>query len=87
MLVGCPSTLPPPHPVTDTDKCDAAELKLQELQCKDVRGRLIGGPNLSGAPFAETCRTNQQEGGIWMNPKCLSEIKSCKEIDPCLQQQ
>lgn len=73
-----------PHPVTDTDKCGDAESRLVALDCRDDRGRLLGGPNLKGVPFQERCRTAHNVG-VWLNPLCLSNISNCKEIEACLK--
>lgn len=85
LLAACPNNnLPPPHPVVDTDMCEAAEQNLLKLECKDRRGRLLGGPNLHDEPFRQTCK-NTQDSAVWLNPRCLSTIKDCKEVDGCLQ--
>lgn len=64
------------------DICAAAEAKLLTLQCKDPRGRLLGGPNLSGTKWADICR-DVTAGQADMKPGCISVAKSCTEVEAC----
>lgn len=71
-----------PVPVVDTDWCESAEVNIKQLNCKDP----VGNPmwvNLKGEPFATTCRILQEQGGIFIDPKCIATVSSCKEIDQC----
>ena len=83
-LAGCPKTYHPgPTPdVRDTDQCEAAEEKLEELECKDRRGDPMW-VNRKGEPFQETCRIAQEEGTIFLNPKCIANAKTCEEANDC----
>jgi hypothetical protein len=79
----CPPS-PPPDPVrptptpvpTDTEYCDLAENHLTELNCVE------GQPTKKGVHFGAVCRELQSRG-VFINPKCLTEIKSCAEVDVC----
>lgn len=80
----CPPAPPTPDPVqptptpvpTDTEWCDLAENHLTELNCVE------GQPTKKGVHFGAMCRELQSHG-IFINPKCLAEIKSCAEVDVC----
>ena len=83
LLTGCPP--PPPNPipdVTDTEVCPAAEARLEELQCKDRKGDPMW-VNKRGEHFADTCKKAQEEGGIFVNPRCISTAQSCEEAKAC----
>lgn len=86
-LAGCPPVLDPHHPgptpdVVDTDQCESAEKKLEELECKDRRGDPMW-VNKKGERFQETCRRAQEEGTIFLNPKCIANAKTCEEANVC----
>lgn len=83
VFIGCGPSRNPNAP-TDNDQCPAAEKKLLELQCRDPRGELIGGPNKHGVPFRDRC-VETQNTAVPLNPTCLAKINDCKEVDPCLQ--
>jgi len=61
---------------TDSEWCDLAENHLTELNCIEAQ------PTKKGVHFGAFCRELQQNG-IFINPKCLAEIKSCSEVDVC----
>lgn len=80
-LMGCPQ---PVSPINTADEafCPAAQQTLLNLQCKDSRGRLFGGPNKSNEDYATICRRNI-ENNVPMYAECTSKITDCKELDPC----
>lgn len=84
-LTSCfgPTTNVPVHPVTDTDQCGLAEKNLLALECKDRRGRLLGGPNLHGESYKARCEALQLQQNVWINPKCKAEAKTCEEAAAC----
>lgn len=68
---------PQPTPiVTGTNYCDKAQENLLRLNCVE------GHSTKKGKPFAQFCRETQ-ENGIFINPKCLSEITDCGQVDSC----
>ena len=69
----------PPSP---NDACSAAEANLLALGCKDSRGRLLGGPNLHGVPWAQICRENAANG-VDMKPTCIVAKTSCAGVFAC----
>lgn len=69
------SPRPTPIPV-DVDMCDAAEVHLIALSCPE------GQPTKRGTRFADICR-ELSAAGIFPNPRCLANIKSCSEVDVC----
>ncbi len=81
---GCPPSPSSPDPVkptptpvpTDTEWCDLAENHLTELNCVE------GQPTKKGIHFGAFCR-ELQANGIYINPRCLAEVKSCAEVDVC----
>ncbi len=86
-LAGCPVTQDPVKPlpvpeVVDTDLCGEAEKNVKKLQCKNRDGTPMW-VNKLGETFAETCRIAQDEGGIFLNPRCVSVAPTCKEINQC----
>jgi len=72
---------PTPTP-TDTGHCLQAEQKLKRLQCKDRAGDPMW-VNRHGERFRDTCKTAQEEGGIFLNPKCIANARSCTEVNQC----
>lgn len=87
VITGCPPVPELHHPgptpdVVDTDECEAAEKRLEELECKDRRGDPMW-VNKRGERFQETCRIAQDEGTIFLNPKCIANAKTCEEANTC----
>ncbi len=80
----CPPPGPTPDPVpprptpvpTDSEWCDLAENRLTELNCPESQ------PTKKGVHFGAFCRELQSKG-IFINPKCLAEVKSCAGVDVC----
>lgn len=69
----------PPHPTpipVDVDMCDAAEAHLIAIGCPE------GQPTKRGTKFSDVCR-ELSAAGIFPNPRCLSTVKSCAEVDVC----
>lgn len=62
--------------VTDTQYCDLAQSHLIALKCDE------GNPTKKGKSFSTVCRETQ-DNGIFINPKCLSEVTTCDQIDSC----
>jgi len=82
-----PAPPQPPAPAADsgvvlTPDCVAAQANLLKLQCKDARGRLLGGPNEHGTPFAAVC-TDDFGKGIDIHAKCLAAASSCAGASSC----
>lgn len=73
---------PVPKPVPDSDFCAAAERQLEKLECRDPRGDPMW-VNRSGERFADTCRKIQDEGGIFLDPRCIASAKTCQEANAC----
>ena len=69
--------VPAPTPIVkDTDYCEAAGKRLEELKCKESV------PTKTGKTFAEFCRETQN-AGIYLNPVCLSKITNCNQVNCC----
>lgn len=78
---------PPPAPSADAapaplDACGKAQATLLRLQCKDARGRLLGGPNEHGASFAAVCRDDATKG-VDVHPACLAAATTCAGVSSC----
>jgi len=74
---GSDPVVPRPTPIpTDVDMCDAAEIHLIALSCPE------GQPTKRGTRFSDICR-ELSAAGIFPNPRCLANIKSCSEVDVC----
>jgi hypothetical protein len=69
-------------PVTDTSFCQNAEYHLRDLQCKDAAGDLMW-INKLGEHFAITCQRIQDQGGIFLDPRCIASAKTCEEAKLC----
>lgn len=86
LTTGCPSTTPKPvgptPVVRDTDVCGDAGKNIEKLQCRDRRGDPMW-VNRNGEKFEETCRTAQEEGGIFLDPKCIAEATTCEQVLAC----
>lgn len=84
LLTACPKTYEPkPAPIPkDTDQCLAAEQQLEKLQCRDRAGDPMW-VNKIDERFGETCRKAQQEGRIFLNPKCVAEAPDCDKAKSC----
>lgn len=68
---------PIPTPiVTDSEFCLVAEQHLESMQC--VKHSFTP----DGKSFAPFCKETQASG-IFINPKCLSEVKTCDQVLDC----
>jgi hypothetical protein len=66
-----------PNEVVDTDWCPKAELNLKKLQCKARDGSFMH------ENFTSICEEIQEEGGIFVNPRCVATSSTCDEIKKC----
>ena len=92
MFQNCtPSTTDPvpprPTPIpTDTNLCQTAEQHLQQMcnanQEENAYCCAIVAPTKKGKTFTQFCEQKQNDG-VSLNPKCLSEVKTCGEVDSC----
>ena len=71
-----------PVDVTVLEACTLAEKNLLRLQCKDSHGRLLGGANAHGQPFAKTC-ADAIEKRVDVHPICIAQAKTCLEVSSC----
>lgn len=73
---------PRPIPIapTDTEMCPDACQNLRALGCEE------GEPLLDGTTCEAFCEYMQDEGH-WLNPKCISSIERCSEIESCGEMQ
>ena len=91
--ISCKSDyVPPKQPpvVTDTEMCGKAEENLKVLvqQDKDPDGDcayLLKPGVRTQDSFELFCKNTQSEGGVFLNPRCISEIKHCSLLDCCTQ--
>jgi hypothetical protein len=79
----------PPHPtpvVIDTDQCGAAETNLHSLCNADpVKNSYccqVVAPTKKGKSYTQFCQDKQLQG-VFLNPKCVSSVTSCEQIDAC----
>jgi hypothetical protein len=82
VLLGCPPPHVNPPPVPGASDCEAAEKRLQVLECKDTRGRLIGGLTLRGKPWGDVCRENIANG-VDMKSGCIAQAADCAVVSSC----
>lgn len=64
------------------DACGQAESNLLILKCKDSRGRLLGGPNEHGVPFAAVCRDDLAKG-VDVHASCIANASTCAGVSSC----
>jgi hypothetical protein len=87
VLVGCGPYKPQPvepDDVTIDKPCEAAEATLLELQCKDSKGKLLGGPTLRDVSFQQFCLDAIEEGSMDTSEAvCLAKLKSCDGVELC----
>ena len=84
LILACsstPSQLTIP-PAPGGDLCDAAEKHLLDLQCKDRRDRVIGGPTLRGEAWSQVCHENI-DNGVDMKTDCLTKAADCNGVEQC----
>lgn len=69
---------PPPIPIEPehTELCPAACENLRRLGCPE------GSPLEDGTTCEAFCKETQEQGHP-LNPKCVSEINSCSELNEC----
>lgn len=76
---------PTPIPI-DTNMCQSAEQHLQQLCDADKVNNsyccAVAAPTKKGKTFTQFCEQKQNDG-VFLNPKCLSEVKTCNDIDSC----
>jgi hypothetical protein len=79
ILVACPKG--PVPIITNIEYCQPAEIHLKELGCIPIDKPYT----VKGKQFNEFCQETMQNG-INLNPKCLSTITSCTQMNACVQQ-
>lgn len=89
LIDGCPSQPVQPHPtpeVADTALCPNADEHLTQLcQADPVKNKYccqVVAPTKKGKNFTQFCIEKQNEG-LFLNPRCLSTVTSCDQIDVC----
>jgi hypothetical protein len=81
VLCGCPP-VHVPDPPKDTELCGLAEQRLLELECRDPRGQPMW-VNALGIGFGDSCREAQEQGKVFVNPRCIAGAPTCEEADQC----
>lgn len=90
LAIGCSQPVPP-HPtpvVVDTAVCIEADQHLQQLCNADPTKNAycceVSAPTKKGKSFTQFCIEKQNQG-VFLNPRCLSQVSSCDKIDACTQ--
>lgn len=95
LIAGCQSNIGLTRPFnyrqtpapTDADMCGSAQTHLTALcQANPVENDfccMTVNPTAKGKSFAVFCEETEN-AGIQLNPKCLSAITKCEEINTCL---
>ncbi len=79
-----------PDPVKkDVEYCSLAQTHLQQMCSADpIKNKLccdMVRPTPKQRSFEQVCRT-VQEGGIYVNPQCISTVQTCEQVDTiCMQ--
>jgi hypothetical protein len=63
--------------VVETNWCPKAESNLEKLKCKARDGSLMY------IDFTASCVRLQEDGGIFVNPKCIATSTTCEKIKKC----
>lgn len=88
VLTSCPGPVPPPTPTPapDTSFCGAMcdHIGPKGLNCPE--GKPVYDSDLPGPPGVpnESCTdfcSKQQQNGVYLNAKCVSQVASCAEIE------
>lgn len=89
--VGCPRNPVSPHPtpvVTDTNMCVEVETHLTQMcnanPTKNAYCCQVSAPTKKGKSYTQFCIEKQNQG-VFLNPKCVSQVTSCDQIDQCTQ--
>ena len=91
-VLGCPpaidAVVPPPNPPVDTDLCGQMCTHLESLGCeeaKPVYNNDVEGPkDVPNQSCPEFCK-ELQDKGVFVNPRCVSTVKTCDEIETARQ--
>lgn len=91
VLIACAGVPIAPHPtpvVTDTAMCVDAQTHLEQLcqadSSKNAYCCKVVAPTKKGKSFTQFCIEKQNQG-VFLNPRCVSKVNSCGEIDRCTQ--
>mgnify|MGYP003442476997 FL=1 len=91
-VLGCPyqPPVPPPNPPVDTDLCGEMCKHLQRLACEE--GQPVYNNDLPGPVDLpnQSCEANCQElqgKGFFVNPRCVTLVPSCSDIEAFRQKQ
>lgn len=89
--IDCGSVAVAPHPtpvVTDTSLCPVADTNLANLckadSVKNAYCCQVDAVTKKGKSFSQVC-TEKQGEGVYFNPRCISTVTSCDQIDTCTQ--
>lgn len=89
-LISCKDPVyQPPRPtpiVTDTEMCKPAQLHLEELCAQESKVNAyccrVVKPTLKGKTYTQFCEEKQSQG-VFLNPRCVSNVSTCDQIDAC----
>lgn len=91
LVINCGSTTVQSHPtpvVTDTAMCVTADQHLASLcsadSSKNAYCCLVDALTKKGKNYTQFCIEKQNEG-VFLNPRCISQVTSCDQIDACTQ--
>lgn len=93
LALGCPPkdpVVPPPNPPVDTDLCGEMCEHLKTLGCEegeDVYNNDIPGPVDEPNQSCEDWCAEMQDKGVFINPRCVSKVESCDEIETARQKE
>ncbi len=93
LIIGCPQDNPQPKPTprptpkpTDSVLCKDAQATLESLcqadPIKNIYCCQVCSKTKRGKTYTEFCE-EKQEQGLSLNPKCVSQITACDQIDAC----
>ena len=89
-LFGCPQHIPPPNPPPDTDWCGKMCSHLKELGCEEgesvYNNDLPGKKDVPNQSCEDFC-VELQDKGFFVNPRCVSYVESCDDIEDIRQKE
>lgn len=90
IIIGCEFSTPKVYhgqfrEAKETEYCIKAEAHLKSINCEEGNDlKTINPKTKQSYTFTEFCEEEQDKGNVFLNPKCLSEILTCQDIDECL---
>lgn len=84
IAIACEAKVPAPKPAPDSDLCEDMCNYLTQLGCEEAQplydSELPGPRGIPNETCVQWC-VKQQAKGLYLNPRCVMQAKSCLEIE------